>query len=75
MVGGFYGMLLLSAKCPRPLADGKTPYERRFGESFKGPTIPSSALVEYLPNSERETKLEFINSERKYYQESFLDML
>ena len=34
------------------LADGKTPYERRFGESFKGPVIPSGALVEYLPNSE-----------------------
>ena len=30
-------MLLLSAKCPRPfLADGKTPYERRFGEPSKG---------------------------------------
>ena len=22
------------------LAEGKTPYERRFGESFKGPIIP-----------------------------------
>ena len=35
------------------LADGKTPYERRFGESFEGPIIPFGALVEYLPNSER----------------------
>ena len=34
------------------LADGKTPYERRFGESFKGPIIPVGALVEYLLNSE-----------------------
>ena len=33
------------------LADGKTPYERRFGESFKGPIIPFGALVEYLPIS------------------------
>ena len=36
------------------LADGKTPYERRFGESFKGPIIPFGALVEYLPASERD---------------------
>ena len=57
------------------LADGKTPYERRFGESFKGPVIPFGALVEYLPSSERETKLEVINSERKYYQEFLQDML
>ena len=33
------------------LADGKNLYERKFGESFKGPTIPSGALVEFLPNS------------------------
>ena len=36
------------------LADGRTPYERRFGESFKGPLIPCGAMVEYLPNSERD---------------------
>ena len=36
------------------LADGKTPYERRFGKSFKGQIIPFGALVEYLPNSERD---------------------
>ena len=36
------------------LADRKTPYERRFGESFKGPIIEFGALVEYLPNSERD---------------------
>ena len=34
------------------LADGKTPYE--LGESFKGPMIPFGALVEYLPNYERD---------------------
>ena len=36
------------------LADGKTPYGRRFGESCKGPIIPFGALVEYLTNSERD---------------------
>ena len=36
------------------LADGKTPYERRFGELFKGLIIPCGAMVEYLPNSERD---------------------
>ena len=36
------------------LADGKTPYERRFGESFKGPIIPFGALVEYLPIAARD---------------------
>ena len=36
------------------LADGKTPYEQRFGESFKGQIIPFGAQVEYLPNSERD---------------------
>ena len=36
------------------LADRKTPYERRFGESLKGPIIPFGAQVEYLPNSERD---------------------
>ena len=32
-----------------PLSDGKTPYERRFGEPFKGPIIPFGSLVEYHP--------------------------
>ena len=36
------------------LAEGKTPYERRFAESFEGPINPFGALVEYLPNSERD---------------------
>ena len=57
------------------MADRKTQYERRFGESIKGSIISFGALVEYLPNSERETKREFINSERKYYQDFFLDMI
>ena len=28
---------------------GKTPYERRFGQTFKGPIIPFGSLVEYYP--------------------------
>ena len=31
------------------LSDGKTPYERRFGQPFKGPVIPFGSLVEYHP--------------------------
>ena len=31
------------------LSDGKTPYERRFGQSFKGPIMPLGSLVEYHP--------------------------
>ena len=33
------------------LADGKTPYERRFEEPLKGPIIPFGAVVEYHPIS------------------------
>ena len=35
------------------LADGKTLYERRYGEPFKGPIIPFGAMVEYHPISAR----------------------
>ena len=31
------------------LSDGKTPYDRRFGQPFKGPIIPFGSLVEYHP--------------------------
>ena len=31
------------------LSDGKTPYERRFGQPFKGPNTPFGSLVEYHP--------------------------
>ena len=31
------------------LSDGKTPYERRFGQPFKGPIILFGSLVEYHP--------------------------
>ena len=31
------------------LSDGKTPYEIRFGQPFKGPIVPFGSLVEYHP--------------------------
>ena len=31
------------------LSDGKTPYERRFGQPFEGPIVPFGSLVEYHP--------------------------
>ena len=36
------------------LSDGKTPYERRFGEPFTGPIIPFDSLVEYYPISTKD---------------------
>ena len=36
------------------LYDGKTPYERRFGQQFKGPIIPFGSLVEYYPISAKD---------------------
>ena len=34
-------------------SEGKTPYERRFGEPFKGPIMPLGSLVEYYPTSSK----------------------
>ena len=36
------------------LSDGKRPYERRFGQPFKGPVIPFGSLVEYHPISAKD---------------------
>ena len=36
------------------LSDGKTPCERRFGESFKGPIIPFGSMVEYYTISAKD---------------------
>ena len=36
------------------LSDGKTPYERRSGEPFRGPIIPFGSLVEYYPISAKD---------------------
>ena len=38
------------------MADGKTPYERRFGELFKGQVIPFGA-VDFHPMSAKESRL------------------
>ena len=55
------------------LSDGKTPYERRFGETFNGPIIPFGSLVEYYHL--RKTSQESINLERKFYLEYSLDTI
>ena len=36
------------------LSDGKTPYERRFGQPFKGPVVPFGSLVESYPISAKD---------------------
>ena len=36
------------------LSDGKTPYERRFGQPFKGPIFPLGAMVDYHPISAKD---------------------
>ena len=36
------------------LSDGKTPYERRFGQPFKAPIIPFGSLVEYHPRTAKD---------------------
>ena len=54
------------------LSDGKTPYERRFGQPFKGPIIPFGSLVEYhLITAKDRTSQESINLERKSYLDCF----
>ena len=55
------------------LADGKTPYERRFREPFKGPIIPFWPVVEYHPISLRdESRLHQIG--KKVWLGIFFDM-
>ena len=36
------------------LSDGKTPFERRFGEPFEGSVVPFGSLVEYHPTSTKD---------------------
>ena len=36
------------------LSDGKTPFERRFGEPLKGPIIPFGSMFEYHPRSTKD---------------------
>ena len=47
-------MLHLSAKRHRFVNLMGRPYERRFGQPFKGPIIPFGSLVEYLPITAKE---------------------
>ena len=48
-------MLYLSAKCYGSLIWWENPpYERRFGQPFKGPIIPFGSLVEYYPISAKD---------------------
>ena len=49
LVGRFYGLFTYLRNVTDVLSDGKTPYERRFGQPFKGPNIPFGSLVEYHP--------------------------
>ena len=53
-VGGFYGMLLLSAKCPRPPGRRENSVWEKIWRIFQRTNYSISALVEYLPNSERD---------------------
>ena len=39
------------------LSDGKTPYERRFGQPFNGPIVPFGSLVEYYPISAKDQSI------------------
>ena len=56
------------------LSDGKTPYERRFGQPFEGPIIPFGSLVEYHPITAKDHS-QSINLERKFYLDCSSDML
>ena len=56
------------------LSDGKTPYERRFGQPFKGPIIPFGSLVEYYPITEKDQS-RIHQLERKFYLDCSSDML
>ena len=41
------------------LEDGKTPYERRFGEPLKGPIVPFGAMVDDHPSSPKMSNHQF----------------
>ena len=46
--------VLLQRNVTDLLSDGKTPYERRFGQPFQGLVIPFGSLVEYYPKSAKD---------------------
>ena len=43
------GQILYLGNVTDLLFDGKTPYERRFGQPFKRPIVSFGSLVEYHP--------------------------
>ena len=53
---------------------GRTPYERRFGQPFKGPIIPFGSLVEYHPITAKDQSRS-ISLERKSYLDCSSDTL
>ena len=60
-------------KIQRSSLYSETPHERRFGEPFKGPMIPSGALIEYHPISPKD-KARILILARENNQESDLAM-
>ena len=56
------------------LSDGKTPYERRFGQPFKGPIIPFDSLVEYHSFTAKDQS-RIHNLDRKSYLDCSSDTL
>ena len=57
------------------LSDGDTPYERRFGKTFRGPIIPFGSFGLSITLSLRKTSQESINLERKSYLDCPSDTL
>ena len=55
------------------LSDGKTSYERRFGQPFKGPIIPFGSLVEYHPKTAKDQSR--IHQFGKFYLDCSSDAL
>ena len=56
------------------LSDGKTPYERHFGQPFKGPIIPFGSLVEYHPiTAKHQSRIHQFG--KKFYLDCSLDTL
>ena len=55
-------------------ADGKIPYESRFGEPFKGPVIPFGAMVLISSDLLQKTGQGSTNLVRKFYLEYSSDI-
>ena len=57
------------------LSDGKTPYDRRFGQPFKGPVIPFGSLVEYHPFTAKDQSRIHQFGKEKFYLDCASDTL